>query len=500
MIYEGLIAANKPTTPPVLPPLIEALPASDQTDLAYMWGQWAKVRSKNLLLEEYYDQHRFFRSLGISVPPSLQATRAALDWPSKAVQTLARKHIFEGYSLAGQTDPFDTGEILSANNFDMTLPQAINAAYKHGCCFLIVTAGDQTNGEPPVLVQARDALWATGTWDNRLNRLRSALCIQDITPEGYPSRLLYVGPTTFVTCWLEKNTWTWRTQPHQLGRAPVEMLTYDPQLGRPFGRSRITRTVRYLTDMAARTLVRAETTSEFFSAPQRYVLGADPDAFADMDAWKAVTGRLLALSTNEEGQIPQAGTFPQSSMEPHMAMYRQLAQNFCAATSLPQSSVGLFADNPASAEAMQAAEYALSDEAEYQWRVFAPALRRMAENIVMIRDGLTAPPQESWRMDVVWKPARYVSPQASADSIVKLVHALPQVADTQVALRRAGFTSAEIAEIETVAQRNRAQSVLERIERLTETNNDADTTTATRPEEETPTRRETDETDTTATP
>ena len=458
-------------------PVVEGLEAGEQELLGRMWGRLRRVRANNRVIDAYYDQHKFFHNLGISVPDKMAATQAALDWPSKAVQSLARKHVFEGFSLDGVSNPWGVGQVLAANQFGLCLSQAINSAYKYGCAFLVVTRGDEEAGDPPVVVQARDALWATGVWDQRRQRLSAAMLVLDADEHARPRVVLLItsrdvveieaGPEGGVVS---------RRYRHGLSRLPVEMLAYDPQLGRPFGRSRITRTVRYLTDVAARTLVRAETSAEFFAAPQRYVLGADPDAFADMDSWKAVTGRLLALATNEEGATPTAGTFPQVSMEPHLAMYRQLAQNFCAATSLPQSSVGLFADNPASAEAMQAAEYALSDEAEYQWQVFTPALRRVVEDVVMLRDGLDAPPEGSWRVDVGWKPARYVSPQAAADSIVKLVQALPQVAGTQVALKRAGFSASEISEIEATATRQRAETVLDRLEALANKDADSDTT------------------------
>lgn len=261
----------------------------------------------------------------------------------------------------------------------------------------------------------------------------------------------------------EGTKWTTFRQEHALGRVPVEMLVYDPQLQRRFGRSRISREVRYLTDAAIRTLVRTETSAEFFAAPQRYVTGADPEDFKGMDRWSAIMGRVWALAANEDGQIPQIGQFTQMTMEPHLSMYRQLAQNFCSSTNLPLHAVGVFSDNPASAEAMQAAEYALSDEAEYQWRIFAPALRRTVENVVMIRDGVSVPPEDSWRLQVNYTPARYVSPQASSDFIVKAVSAFPEIAATTVAKRRAGFSQTEIDQMDAELAHGRSVSVLEKL-------------------------------------
>lgn len=445
-------------------PIISELLDEEQVMLNQMWNQWSRVAAKNYLIDEYYNQHRFFRSLGISVPPEMRLTRAALDWPAKAVQALARKHQLESITLNGQPDPYEVGQVLAENRFEIELPQAITACYKHAVSFLTVTAGNGRN-EPDVIVQARDAHWATGLWDNRRRCLKAALCITDVDRSGFPNSLLMFFEDAIIRASQDSygKKWVCERQANLTRRILVEPLVYDPQLGRPFGHSRISRTVRYLTDLAARTLVRAEVSSEFFSSPQRYALGVDEDTFEGENRWSAVTGRLLALTMNEDGQVPQVGTFPQISMEPHLAMYRQLAQNFCAATNLPQSSVGVFADNPASAEAMQAAEYALSDEAEYQWRVFAPAIRRTVENIVMVRDGLSEPPSGAWKLQTNWVPPRYVSPQAAADSIVKIVQALPQVADTNVALRRAGFTQSEIDEIQGGVRAREANDYLDRL-------------------------------------
>lgn len=432
-------------------------PGGEQEMLTDMWNRWQQKREKNLLLDAYYDAHRAFRDLGISVPPQMARTRAALGWPSKAVQTLARKHVFEGYSLAGETDPFELGEILTANDFAIEIPQAITAAYKHACSFLTVTAGEPGDGEPPVVVQARDARWSTGLWDRRNRTLKAALAVADVDKDDDPTEIILYFRHDNIRLTRNGGMWTMERLGNPTGRVLVEMLAYDPQISRPFGHSRITREVRYLTDAAVRTLVRTETSAEFFSSPQRYVLGADDDAFKGDDRWTAVLGRLWNLERDEDGNLPQVGQFSQMSMEPHLSMYRQLAQDFCSATNLPQSAVGLFADNPASAEAMQAAEYNLSDEAEYQWRIFAGPLRRVFEDVAMVRDGTSTPPADSWKVQVNWTPARYVSPQAASDSIVKIVQALPKVADTTVALRKAGFTQGEIDEMSAQWRRSKAR-------------------------------------------
>lgn len=141
------------------PTRISGLPDEDHATFLQLWQKWQQHSNKNKLLSIYYDGHRAFQDLGISIPPQMTRTKAALGWPQKVVTMLARRHVFEGYSLNGAPDAFEANEILSANNYDLDLAQAITSAYKHSFSLLTVTRGDETIGEPPVVVQARDAEW-----------------------------------------------------------------------------------------------------------------------------------------------------------------------------------------------------------------------------------------------------------------------------------------------------------------------------------------------------
>lgn len=442
---------------------IPGLEHDEDKALREMLQKLAKVTPKNQLLTAYYDGHRAFKDLGISIPPQLRNSKAALGWPSKAVKALSRKHVFEGFSLNGETDPFGIDELLVRNRFALELPQTITSSYKHACSFMTVTPGDTAAGEPAVLVQARSAEWTTAIWDKRRREISAFLAVIDTETTGAPKEMVLMLPGKVVSLSKAMNgAWAVDRRVVSSKRIFAEMFPYDPQLDRPFGHSRITREVRYLTDVAVRSLVRTETSAEFYTSPQRWAMNVDPDAF-DAGRWSAIIGRMLALESDPDGFEPKVGQFPQMSMEPHLSMYRQLAQNFCAATELPQSYVGIYADNPSSAEAMQAAEAQLSDEAEYQWGIFNPALVRIAQDIVMLRDGLEEPPSETWKIGVKHQPARYVSPQAAADFTTKAVASIPKIAETTEALRGLGFSKEAIEDMQADWRRNGASSVLEQI-------------------------------------
>jgi hypothetical protein len=157
--------------------------------------------------------------------------------------------------------------------------------------------------------------------------------------DGAPTDAIVYLPYAVLS--LQKRAGRWSVVdrlPNPLGVVLVEPLTYDPQLDRPFGRSRITRAVMDITDRAARTVMRTEISAEFYASPQRYVLGADESAWADVDKWKAVMGRFLTLTKDEDGDTPQVGQFPQATMQPHFDMLRLLATQFAGETGVPVSS------------------------------------------------------------------------------------------------------------------------------------------------------------------
>lgn len=448
-------------------PAVFGLTADEEIALSALVKQLGQVQAKNQLLKVYSEGHRAFKDLGISTPPQMVNTRAALGWPNKAVRALSRLHVFEGFTLDGRTDPFEINEILEANEFGLELAQTIDSAYTYACSFITTTPGDVAAGEPEVLVQSRDALWTTALWSKRLRRPSAFLAVIDVDEVGQISEFVLALPGKIVEAKVKPGgKWQVTRQETRAKRVLAEVFPYDPKINRPFGQSRITREVRYLTDAAIRTLVRTETSAEFFAAPQRWAMNTDPANF-EVGRWAAVTGRLMAIAPDTDSdKNPTVGQFPQMSMDPHTSMYRQLAMNFCAATDLPQSSVGVFADNPASAEAMQAARADLADEGEYQWRIFDPRLRRIAQNVVMLRDGLEEPPEEAWKIGVKHKPCRYISPQAAADFTVKAVSSIPKIGQTTEALRGLGYSTEVIESMEAEWRTQGAVTVLETLAKL----------------------------------
>ena len=113
-----------------------------------------------------------------------------------------------------------------------------------------------------------------------------------------------------------------------------------------------------------------------------------------------------------------------------------------AVSALPAHYVGVFTDNPASADALRASEASLTACAEARQATFGRSWEDVARLIVAVRDGVDP---ETVRVRVRWADAATRSVAQEADAIVKLYGAGLLPASTVLA--RLGYTADEIAEI-----------------------------------------------------
>ena len=247
----------------------------------------------------------------------------------------------------------------------------------------------------------------------------------------------------------------------QSGRI-AEALPYQAELENPFGKSRITRAVMYYTDSAVRTMLRTEVSAEFYNAPQRYALGADENAFTDdagnpVPAWQVMLGRLLTLTRDEDGNLPQVGQFPQQSMQPNIEQLRSIAMMFAGETSLPVGSLGIVQDNPESAEAIRARNEELGIEIEHWQRTtLGPAWKRLAQKALAIGDDSPAALAAYRTIRPQWGSWAQSSEVSQAQASLARVQAVPRLAETDVELEHMGYTRDEIERIQ--AQWARASS------------------------------------------
>lgn len=400
---------------------------------------------KNFVLENYYEGKNKLKDLRISIPPQLTAVESVVGWAGTAVDVLEERLDFEGYINGAD---FGLNEIFTANQLDLESPLAHRDAFVFGTGFVVVGPGQPGEANPLITIESPKKI--TAIYDIRTRRISAALLVNHDGRGNPYTGSLYL-PNETITLGYSKGWVELDRDQHNRGRVPVVQLPNNPRSGDPYGRSEITPAVRSYTDSAMRTLLGAEVAREFYSAPQRYVLGADEDVFLDADGnplnpWSVYQGRILGLPYNEDaGVMPQVGQFQANSTQPYFEQLRSLAQMLAAETAIPASYLGFQTDNPASADAIRQMEARLVKRAERRQRQFGKAWVEVAKLAVQVRDDLTSDQLPAGLNDVraVWRDASTPTRAAAADEVLKLISSGVLLPDSEVTYDRIGLTQAD---------------------------------------------------------
>lgn len=456
-----------------VPTDVRGLTEDDAALMARLVKQWQAKRARNALRRQYRDMQVNVAFLGASVPPYM---RDQLDivcgWPDKAVTSLASRCMWDGVtSPSGEEDPLGAMSLLHDNRFDLLVPELVDATLTYCCSFVVALPGAPAAGDPDVVVTGADALWATGLWDVRRRGLEAGLLVDSADDNGKPTSVLLLTAEHVTRLALGDRGWVAVARmDHSLGRVPMEPLPYRPALGRPFGRSRISREVMSITDRVVRAGFRTEVSSDLYAAPALLLLGADETMFQNAQGekvplWSWYMGRLKSLPKDEDGDKPDLQVIPQQSMEPFLAMKRALAAEFASATSLPISALGIVQDNPSSAEAIYAAKEDLVIEAQNTTRSIGYGLNRIVQDAICLRDGIpvTEMDDEVRNLATRWRNPAMPSVVSQSDAVVKQISAIPELAQTDVALEELGYSAEQIVRIRSQIKRAQAGGVLDRL-------------------------------------
>lgn len=438
---------------------VRNLPESETELLRELLKVWSAKLARNQLRTQYYDQKNTIKNLGIAIPEDFAMVDSVIGWPAKAVEALRDRHNFEGWVMDGG-DTTRLTEIMEANSFETMYWQAVSSELVHSCAFATVTRGG--DGEPSVVVNFHSAETAAAIWDYRNKRIKAGVTVEDVQyfKGRGGNRPVWVNLYTDDAVYEVRrdkdakgnygNTWSAERKPHPMGRPLIEPLCNEPSLGRPFGKSRITRAVMSITDSAVRTSLRAEIGAEFYTTPQKWVMGATEDDL-DKPKWAAYIGSWFMAGKDEDGEKPTVGQFSQGTMQPHLDMLRMQAAQFSGETSVPISSLGVIHDNPSSAEAIYAAKEDLIVKANNLAKTNGQSLRNIALMALAIDRDTTieglSPEERS--VSARFKNPALVSLVSQSDAVVKIASCITGFGDSRVALELLGLDESQINRIET---------------------------------------------------
>jgi hypothetical protein len=442
----------------------------EQDSLDALVMQWRAKRPRNNLRSAFYDLKNSERTLmGTQVPAVIRNRRFVLGWSSIAVDKLNRRCNLDGFYDANGTDLDSLGlsEFSRDNRLASEISQAGVSSLIHAVSWLVTTQGDTSAGEPPVLVTGRDASTATGIWDVRRRAVTSFLSITDFDDQGEPSGMVMYLPNLNVVMTKENGSWDVDRREHTYG-VPVDPMRYKPRLGRPFGSSRISRSVMSIHMQALGAMIRADVNGEAFSLSRYVLLGATEQAFQNADgspkaAWQAAWDAVWAVGDDDTAMNPRADVkqFSGQSPEPQLAHLRMLAQMFSGETGIPIGELGIIGDaNPTSAEALQVSRDDLIAEAELTTDGWSPdvssAVRRA---LTMLNGDVPA------NLDIrpTWRNPIHVSRAQAADAGSKVLDKFPWLAETSVGLEIAGLTPDQIRRAQSERTRVQGREILNRL-------------------------------------
>lgn len=452
----------------------------EQASLDELVIQWRAKRPRNNLRSAFYDMTNSERSLmSNQVPTVIRQRKFVLGWSAIAVDKLNRRCNLNAIYDAAGNDLSSLGldDLVRVNRLMPEISRAGLSSLKHSVAWLVTTQGDTDAGEPEVLVNARDASTATGMWDVRRRALRSFLSITSLDDDGEPTAMTMYLDDLIVDMVKESGTWSVTRSPHSYG-IPVDPLVYKADVGRPFGRSRISRSVMSIHMQALGAMIRADVNGEAYSLSRYVLLGATEEAFKNADgspkpAWQAAWDAVWAVGDDDQAMVPRADVkrFSGESPEPQLAHLRMLAQMYSGETGIPIGELGLIGDaNPTSAEALTVGKDDLFAEAEQTTDGWSPDLSStITRALTMLNNSV--PTNLDIRLD--WRNPRFVSRAAEADSASKVIDKFPWLAETEVGLELAGLSPDQISR--ALAERRRAtgRAVLDRLIRAAPTSDDA---------------------------
>ena len=196
-----------------------------------------------------------------------------------------------------------------------------------------------------------------------------------------------------------------------------------------------------ITDSAVRTLKRSEISAEFFSFPQKYVVGTSQES-DPLDKWKATISSLIEITKDDDGDVPSFGQFQQQSMAPHLEQLRMFAGLFAGETGLTIDDLGFPSDNPSSAEAIKSSHENLRLIARKSQRTFGTAFLNVGYIAACLRDDFPYERRQFYLTKPTWEPI--FEPDAAAlssygDGAIKINQAIPGYFDEKRMRDLTGF-------------------------------------------------------------
>lgn len=413
----------------------------------------------NKIKQSYYEANQVIRHLEIAVPRVLTDIGTALGWGGTVVDILDERIDWLGW-VTDDDDVDGLDLVFADNNLGVEANFGHVDALTTGTSF--VTVGNEDESRERQLVTVESSSSATVLWDYRKRRSIAGLSQTYDDDQKLVMETLYLENANIV---FARNPLTREMEvvdrdQHNIGRC---FMTRLPNRSRPYqrdGRSEITRTVRYLTDHAVRTVLGMEVNREFYTAPQRFVLNADPKDFGvkeDMTAeQKFRIGLTVAMGMinivpgredTTEGDPVSVHEFRPQPPTPYIEELKACASLLSTETGIPTSYLGFVTENPPSADSIRQEEFRMVKRSIRRHGGFGTGWKETGLLCLLARDG-DADTDFMRRLKCQFADPYTPTRAATADELTKMIQVGLLVPDSSVAYDRYGLDENEQKRLE----------------------------------------------------
>ena len=417
--------------------------------------EYERHAAHNEMLRNYYDGNVRVGDYGVTANIENDQT---CHWPEKAVNDWAERINLEYFTLPEGVDDSMMLGVVERNNLVDNYNQHVPVKGLYGC--MAATVNRAIDGHALIRFHGADTFTAIPSPDFTDGVVASGLAIarREYTPWSHGTMV-----PTIVNLHLPHNVGEFRqydsgrwsySQGRMAEALPTLYVFAHRRVGTvaPFGRTRITKFVRTLTDDAIRCMFHMQVSGAFYSMAKLWATGLTDEQFDAMmeDKDKFQLARMLLLTTNEQtDRDPNVGQLSGNSPQPFIDELRSLAMQFSGATGVPVSSLGIVQDNPSSAEAIQSGREDICLIAQRDIAADKATLRRVMHAAMAIETNATTDTLDDGLRDIRAKfsdPILHTLSERS-DWALKVNSVAPGFGMSDVALLSMGLDEADLYDI-----------------------------------------------------
>ena len=436
--------------------------AAGLSDDAAWWAgllvdEYAAHMPHNELLRRYYDGCVTVSDYGVGADIPNDQT---CHWPSKAVDALADRITLECFNAPDGYDDTALSSIVDGSNVINAYNRHLTPKLLYGCMASTVTRNRA--GHAVVRFHAADTFTAIPSPDGKEGVVGAGLAIARIerTPWGGPTPVPTIVnlhlPGNVVELrqvaagqWVAEDGFTPEQEPS------LYVFCHDGTgTMNPFGRTRITRFVRTLTDDAIRCMWHMQVAGAYYSVPKLAMLNLLPDQYEAVinDKLKYQLDRVIATEVDENGEQRTAiQQLSGNSPQPFVDELRALACQLSGATGVPLNSLGIVQDNPSSAEAIGASREDICLIAQRDIDADRKTIERVMRAAIAVERNTTTDRLDEGDRAIT---ASFADPlihsrSEMADWVVKVNSVRPGFGSTDVAARAVGISEADLESVKS---------------------------------------------------